>query len=123
VSHLTTAYAAGLHSLCGCTLVTGEHGITISNPQSPQAYNAGVRSMLLFLGSVATGVLTIVFSLVLLLVSLYLQGRHVVGVSSNQVVAWDPISLFSRVGLGVPLLLFGLGCGVGFWFLNKRLHA
>jgi hypothetical protein len=103
-------------------LVTGEHGAAISSPQSPQAYNSGMRRILLFLGSVATGVLTIVFSLVLLLVSLYLQGRHVVGVSSNQVVAWDPISLFSRVGLGVPLLLFGLGCGVGFWFLNKRLQ-
>jgi hypothetical protein len=82
-----------------------------------------MRWILLFLGSVATGVLTIVFSLVLLLVLLYLQGRHVVGVSSNQPVAWDPISMFGRVGHGVPLLLFGLGCGVGFWFLNKRLHA
>jgi hypothetical protein len=104
-------------------LVTGEHGITISNPQSPQAYNAGVRSMLLFLGSVATGVLTIVFSLVLLLVSLYLHSRHVVGVLSNQPVAWDPIPMFGRAGVGAPLLLFGPGCSVGFWFLNKRLHG
>jgi len=45
-----------------------------------------MRWILLFLGSVATGVLTIVFSLALLLVSLYLHSRHVVGVLSNQPV-------------------------------------
>jgi len=82
-----------------------------------------MRWILLFLGSVATGVLTIVFSLVLLLVSLYLHSRHVVGVLSNQPVAWDPISMFGRVGLSAPLALFGLGCSVGFWFFNKRLPA
>ena len=26
-------------------------------------------------------------------------------------------------GVLLPLLIFGLGCGVGFWFLSKRLHA
>jgi hypothetical protein len=83
-----------------------------------------MRWILLFLGSVATGVLTIVLSLVLLLVSLVLYGRYVLGVPSNRAVAWDPVSMFGRVGvIGIPLLLFGLGCGVGFWFLSKRLHA
>ena len=97
--------------------------VLYSDPESP-AYNAGMRWILLFLGSVATGVLTIVFSLALLLVSVYIHGRYVVGIPSNGVVAWDPISIFGRVGvIGVPLLLFGPGCGIGFWFLNKRLHA
>jgi hypothetical protein len=83
-----------------------------------------MRWILLFLGSVATGVLTMVLSLTLLLVSVYIYGKYVLGISSNGVVAWDPISLFGRVGvIGVPLLIFGLGCGVGFWFLSKRLHA
>jgi len=95
-----------------------------SAPQSPQAYNAGMRWMLLFLGSVATGVLTIVFSLVLLLVSIHLYGKYVLGIPSDQPVAWDPNFPFARmVVIGVPLLLFGLACSVGFWFLNKRLPA
>jgi hypothetical protein len=107
-----------------CTSVTGEHGATSSNPQSPQAYNAAMRWILLFFGSVATGVLTIVFSLALLLVSVHVYGKYVLGIPSDQPVAWDPNLPFARVvAIGVPLLLFGLGCGVGFWFLNKRLHA
>jgi hypothetical protein len=82
-----------------------------------------MRWILLFLGSVATGVLTIILSLNLLLVSVSIYGKYVLGVPSNQPVAWDPMR-FGRVGvMGVPLLIFGLGCGVGFWFLSKRLHA
>jgi hypothetical protein len=49
-----------------------------------------MRWILLFLGSVATGVLTIVFSLALLLVSVYIHGKYVLGIPSNGVVAWDP---------------------------------
>jgi len=83
-----------------------------------------MRWILLFLGSVATGVLTIVFSLALLLVSVHVYGKYVLGIPSDQPVAWDPNLPFARVVvIGVPLVLFGLGCGVGFWFLNKRLHA
>jgi hypothetical protein len=83
-----------------------------------------VRWLLLFLGSFATGLLTVVSSLVLLLVAVFLYGRYVLGISSNQAVAWDPAFFFGRVGaIGIPVLIFGLGCGVGFWFLNKRLHA
>jgi hypothetical protein len=81
-----------------------------------------VRWILLFLGSVATGVLTTVSSLTLLFISIYLYGRCILKMRGG--VAWDPISLFGRVGVvAIPLLIFGLGCGVGFWFLSKRLHA
>jgi hypothetical protein len=86
-----------------------------------------MRWILVFLGSVATGVLTIVLSLALLLVSLSLYSKYVLGISSNEAVGWDPVLLFGRYWkLGVicvPLLIFGLGCGAGFWFLSKRLHA
>ena len=86
-----------------------------------------MRWVLLFLGSLATGVLTIVLSLALLLVSLFIYGKYVLGITSNGAVGWDPVSLFGRYWklgvIGIPLLIFGLGCGVGFWFLSKRLHS
>jgi hypothetical protein len=87
-----------------------------------------MRWILVCLGSLATGFLTIVLSLALLLVSLFVYGRYVLGVAaSNESVGWDPVSLFGRYWklgvIGIPLLIFGLGCGVGFWFLSKRLHG
>jgi hypothetical protein len=87
-----------------------------------------MRWILVCLGSLATGVLTIVLSLALLLVSLFVYGRYVLGIAaSNESVGWDPVSLFGRYWklgvIGIPLLIFGLGCGVGFWFLSKRLHG
>ncbi len=86
-----------------------------------------MRWILLFLGSVASGVLTIVLSLVVLLVSLSIYRKYAFGIPSDGAVGWDPISLFGRYWklgvIGIPVLIFGLGCGVGFWFLSKRLHA
>jgi hypothetical protein len=87
-----------------------------------------MRWILVFLGSVATGALTILLSLALLLVSIHVYDKYVLGIPpSNGAVGWDPVSLFGRYWklgvIGVPLLIFGLGCGVGFWFLSKRLHA
>jgi hypothetical protein len=81
-----------------------------------------MRWVLLFFGSLAAGVLAIVLSLALLLVSLSLYGRYVLGIASNGAVGWDPVSIFGRWVIGVPLLIFGLGCSAGFWFLSKRLH-
>jgi hypothetical protein len=82
-----------------------------------------MRWILVCLGSLATGVLTIVLSLALLLVSLSVYGSYVLGVASNESVGWDPISIFGRYWvIGIPLLIFGLGCAAGFWFLSKRLH-
>jgi hypothetical protein len=87
----------------------------------------GMRWILVFLGSVATGVLMIVLSLALLLISLHVYDKYVLGISSDGTVGWDPVLLFGRYWklgvIGVPVLIFGLGCCVGFWFLSKRLHA
>jgi hypothetical protein len=81
-----------------------------------------MRWILVFLGSLATGVLAIVVSLVLLLVSLSIYERYVLRIASNETVGWDPISIYGRYCvIGVPVVIFVLGCGLGFWFLNKRL--
>jgi hypothetical protein len=86
-----------------------------------------MRWVLLFLGSLATGVLTIVLSLALLLVSLSIYDRYVLWIASKEAVGWDPVSLFGRYWklgmIGIPLFIFCLGCSVGFWFLSKRLHT
>ncbi len=56
-------------------------------------------------------------------VSLSVYGRYVLGVVSNESVGWDPVSIFGRFWvIGIPLLIFCLGCSAGFWFLSKRLH-
>jgi hypothetical protein len=82
-----------------------------------------MRWVLLFFGSLATGVLAIVLSLALLLVSLVIYDRYILGITSNGAVGWDPVSIFGRYWvIGIPLLIFGLGCSAGFWFLSKRLH-
>ena len=81
-----------------------------------------MRWILVCLGSLATGVLTIVLSLALLLVSLSLYDRYILGIASNGSVGWDPVSIFGRWVIGIPLLIFGVGCSAGFWFLGKRLH-
>jgi hypothetical protein len=81
-----------------------------------------IRSVLLFFGSLAAGVLAIVLSLTLLLVLLSIYNRYVLGITSNGSVGWDPVSIFGRWVIGIPLLIFGLGCSSGFWFLSKRLH-
>jgi hypothetical protein len=54
--------------------------------------------------------------------------RYFLGVASNQAVGWDPVSLFGslfwywKLGvIGIPLLIFGLGSRLGFWFFSKRL--
>jgi hypothetical protein len=82
-----------------------------------------MRWVLLFFGSLATGVMAIVLSLTLLLVSLSIYDRYVLGIASNGAVGWDPVSIYGRYWvIGIPLLIFGLGCSAGFWFLSKRLH-
>ncbi len=82
-----------------------------------------MRWILVCLGSFATGVLTIVLSLALLLVSLSVYGRYVLGIASNESVGWDPVSIYGRYWvIGIPILIFGLGCSMGFWFLSMRLN-
>jgi amino acid permease len=64
-----------------------------------------------------------VLSLALLLVSLVIYDRYILEITSNGSVGWDPVSIYGRYwAIGIPLLIFGLGCSAGFWFLSKRLH-
>lgn len=81
-----------------------------------------MRWVLLFFGSLAAGVLAIVLSLALLLVSVSIYNGDALRFASNESVGWDPISIFGRWVIGIPILIFGLGCSAGFWFLSKRLH-
>jgi hypothetical protein len=66
-----------------------------------------MRWIFVFLGSLATGALTIVVSLVLLLVSLSIYARYVLGMASNEAAGWDPVSLFGRYWklgvIGIPV--------------------
>jgi hypothetical protein len=87
-----------------------------------------VRPILLFLGSVASGLLTTVASLILLLLLIFSSLRHAGAFPSNQLIALDPISIFHQMfgragAIALPLLIFGLGCAAGYRFLSKRLHA
>jgi len=59
-----------------------------------------MRWVLLFFGSLAAGVLAIVLSLALLLVSLSIYVRYVLGIASNGAVGWDPVSIFGRWVIG-----------------------
>jgi hypothetical protein len=84
-----------------------------------------MRWILVCLGSLASGVLTITMSSALLVVSLSIYDKYVLGVASNQSIGWDPVAVFGRywrVGvIGIPALIFAIGCSFGFWFLQKRL--
>ena len=80
-----------------------------------------MRWVLVCLGSLATGGLAILLSLILGLLGLVIRGRYIgLGVD-----AWNPVSSFGghwELGvLGLTVLIFGSGCGVGFWFFAKRI--
>ena len=83
-----------------------------------------MRWLLVFLGSAAIGMLTIIVSFGLLLVSLSIYDKYVPG-PSNGLVREDPVHHFAFFAvmngvITIPVL-FALGCFVGFWILQKRL--
>ena len=82
---------------------------------------------LIFLGSLATGVSSILLSLVVLVFALQLWSRYLPGIGSNQAVGWDPVSLFGShwklVVVGIAAAIFTVGFRAGFWFFSKRLHV
>jgi amino acid permease len=86
-----------------------------------------MRWALVFLESFATGVVSILVSLVLLVVALQLWARYVLGIGPNETVGWDPISLFGShwklAAMGIPAAIFAFGFSAGFWFFTKRLHG
>ena len=74
--------------------------------------------------SLATGILAVVVSFVVLIAALNIYARYVLGLGSN--VGWDPVSLFGQhwklTIIGIPVGIFLFGCSVGFWFFSQRLH-
>ena len=84
-----------------------------------------MRWVLVSLGSLAAGVLSIIVSLVLLIAFLFIYQRYALGIPQNSGVGWDPVAFGGRYWklgvIGVPLMIFGIGCSLGFWFFSKRL--
>jgi preprotein translocase subunit SecD len=85
-----------------------------------------MRWFLVCLESLASGVLAIFASLVILVVVLHLYTRYVLGIGPNQTVGWDPISLFGphwKLALmGFPLLILGIGFSIAFWFFSRLVR-
>ena len=85
-----------------------------------------MRWFLVCLEGLASGVLAVFASLIILIVALNLYTRYVLGIVPNQAVGWDPISPFGPhwklAERGIPLAIFGVGFGIGFWFFSRRVH-
>ena len=86
-----------------------------------------MRWALVFLESLATGVFTILASLVVFVIALHFWIRYVLGVGPNEAVGWDPISFFGLhwklAVMGIPAVVFAFGFSAGFWFFSKRVHG
>ena len=88
-----------------------------------------MRRVLPFLGSFASGLLTIFAALVVLVLSLFLFASVALPHGNNGQVAWDVVSLlvslfghhWQGVLVGITLAVFGLGSAIGFRVLNRRL--
>jgi hypothetical protein len=86
----------------------------------------GMRWFFVSLESLAAGFLAAVAGLVLLLVSLHIYTRYILGFGPDQAVGWDPVWLFGAYWklamIGIPLLVFGTGFAMGFWFFSRHVH-
>ena len=88
-----------------------------------------MRRVLLFLGSFASGLLTIFAALVALVLSLFLFATVARPHGNNGQVGWDVVSVlvylfghhWEAVLVGIAVALFGFGSAVGFRKLNQRL--
>ena len=83
-----------------------------------------MRRLLVFLGSLASGVLTTIVSLALLLVFLFIYNKYVLGITSEGLVLTLRHLLFMLLLSGliaIPVLIFVLGSFVGYLVLRKRL--
>lgn len=84
-----------------------------------------MRWFFVSVGSLAAGFLAVVAGLVLLIVSLHIYTRYILGFRPDQTVQWDPVSLgaYGKLAMiGVPLLVFGTGFAVAFWFFSRHVH-
>ena len=84
-----------------------------------------MRWALVTLQSIASGVLLVLASIVFLAIALYLYGRFVLGIGPHQAIGWDLASLFGPhwklTLLSIPVIIFGVGFSIGFWFFSRRL--
>jgi hypothetical protein len=85
-----------------------------------------MRWAILVIKSLGIGVLAIVLSLVTLLVAAQLYGKYVLHLGPNEAVGWDPVALFGShwkaALLSIPVLIFLIGFGAGFWFFSRSLR-
>lgn len=85
-----------------------------------------MRWFLVSLESLASGVLTILGFLIILVVALHLYTRYALGIESGQPIGWDPVSIFGPYWklavIGIPLVVFASGFTIGFWFFSQRVH-
>lgn len=88
-----------------------------------------MRPLLLFLGSFASGLLTIFALLVSLALAFAFYAKIVLGEGNHSQVGWDVVSLLGSmfghhwqvVLVGITLVVFGLGFALGYRILNRRL--
>jgi len=84
-----------------------------------------MRCVFLVAKSLGTGVLAIVLSLTVLLVTSYVYDKYVLHLGPSEAVGWDPVSLFGQywklVLIGIPVLIFLLGCMAGVWFFGRSV--
>jgi len=85
-----------------------------------------MRWVLVSVESLASGALTVLSFLIILVVALHLYTRYVLGIESGQAIGWDPVSILGPYWklaiIGIPLLVFASGFTIGFWFFSQRVH-
>ena len=84
-----------------------------------------MRRLLVYSGSFASGIFTIIVSSVLLLMFLSMYDRYVLGITPQSAEVYGRhLLLFVLLVPGmvvIPVLISAFGCFVGFWFLRKKL--
>ena len=82
---------------------------------------------LTFLASLASGVFSILASLVVLVVVLHLCAGYMFGTGAHEAVGWDPVSRFGShwkaAVVGIPAVVFAFGFSAAFWLFSKRQHG
>jgi len=85
-----------------------------------------MRWLLITFESLATGVVAVIVSLVVLSIGLGIWSRHVFGQNSIGVVAWDVPGLLGQhwmvITIGTLVGIFLSGGSLGFWFFSHRVH-
>ncbi len=85
-----------------------------------------MRWALIVVKSLAAGLAAVCLAFIGLLVALHLYGRYVLHIGPDEAVGWDPVSLFGQhwklAVVSIPILIFLVGFGAGFWFFSRPLR-